>query len=285
MILTGLYMWWPRPWRAAGTFWPRLSLRGPALAEGPAPGHRFLDRRAGAGHARQRPALGRGLGRRLQMGPDRARPGPGRAELEDRRRRRPWRASRRPMPADTAAGAHRKRPPVRLSSPRRRPSRWPIRSRSCRRMRRNASARRPAMSGPPSPRPRTDRSPARSPTIPPPAPKTGRSGFADTHVIDRIVNTGVAWHEGQLFGLANQLLGLVTAIALIAMSVIGVLMWLRRRPSGELGAPPRPSGASKRGAIACWSSPACCCRCSAPRCSSCSSSTGRLSRPRRMAAT
>ena len=31
MILTGLYMWWPRPLRAAGTLWPRLHLRGRPL--------------------------------------------------------------------------------------------------------------------------------------------------------------------------------------------------------------------------------------------------------------
>jgi uncharacterized iron-regulated membrane protein len=65
-----------------------------------------------------------------------------------------------------------------------------------------------------------------------------RSSFADRHVIDRIVNTGIAWHEGQLFGLANQLMGLATAVALIAISLLGVLMWLRRRPEGGLGAPP-----------------------------------------------
>ena len=28
LILSGLYLWWPRPFRAAGTLWPRLSLRG-----------------------------------------------------------------------------------------------------------------------------------------------------------------------------------------------------------------------------------------------------------------
>lgn len=31
LILTGLYLWWPRPFRLAGTFWPRLSLRGRPL--------------------------------------------------------------------------------------------------------------------------------------------------------------------------------------------------------------------------------------------------------------
>lgn len=53
-----------------------------------------------------------------------------------------------------------------------------------------------------------------------------RSGFADQHVLDQIVNTGVAWHEGQLFGLANQLIGLATATALITLSIVGILMWL-----------------------------------------------------------
>src|SRR3546814_12816366 len=40
-------------------------------------------------------------------------------------------------------------------------------------------------------------------------PMTGaevaRSGFADKHLIDRVVNIGIAWHEGQLFGRINQL--------------------------------------------------------------------------------
>jgi uncharacterized iron-regulated membrane protein len=67
--------------------------------------------------------------------------------------------------------------------------------------------------------------------------ETGRSGFADQHIIDRVVNTGVAWHEGQLFGLANQLMGLATALLLIATSIFGVLMWLKRRPQRGLGAP------------------------------------------------
>ena len=79
------------------------------------------------------------------------------------------------------------------------------------------------------------------------ATEVGRSGFADRHVLDRIVNTGIAWHEGQLFGLANQLLGLVTAIALIGISVLGVMMWLRRRPEGKFGAPPAMRGAPLRG--------------------------------------
>ena len=80
--------------------------------------------------------------------------------------------------------------------------------------------------------------------------ETSRSGWSDQHVIDRIINIGVAWHEGQLFGWVNQLIGLSTAIALLATSVVGVLMWLRRRPAGTVGAPVKVDAPVPRGAIA-----------------------------------
>ena len=64
-----------------------------------------------------------------------------------------------------------------------------------------------------------------------------RENFRDRHIIDRIVGTGVAAHEGQLFGWPNQLLGLATAMGLILLSVSGVIMWWRRRDQGVLGAP------------------------------------------------
>ncbi|MDR3635874.1 MAG: PepSY domain-containing protein [Isosphaeraceae bacterium] len=64
-----------------------------------------------------------------------------------------------------------------------------------------------------------------------------RKDFKDRHVIDRIVGTGIAAHEGQLFGWMNQLLGLATAIGLILLSVSSVVLWLRRREPGVLGAP------------------------------------------------
>lgn len=57
-----------------------------------------------------------------------------------------------------------------------------------------------------------------------------RRGFDDQHPIDRVVNMGVAWHEGQLFGWPNQLLGLATAVALVSVSVLGLVMWWKRRP-------------------------------------------------------
>jgi uncharacterized iron-regulated membrane protein len=62
--------------------------------------------------------------------------------------------------------------------------------------------------------------------------------FSQRHLIDRVVGIGVAAHEGQLFGWFNQLLGLLTALGLILISVSGFIMWRKRAPSGVLGAPP-----------------------------------------------
>lgn len=55
--------------------------------------------------------------------------------------------------------------------------------------------------------------------------------------LDKAIHIGIAAHEGQLFGLANQLLGLFTALGLIALCVSAIVMWWRRRPGGSLGVP------------------------------------------------
>lgn len=68
-----------------------------------------------------------------------------------------------------------------------------------------------------------------------------RRDFADGHPIDRAVGFGIAAHEGQLFGLANQILGVLTALGLILVCVSGYVMWWKRRPKGELGAPAAPT--------------------------------------------
>ena len=80
-----------------------------------------------------------------------------------------------------------------------------------------------------------------------------RTDFAQRHWIDRAIGYGIAVHEGALFGLANQLLGTATALLLVVLSISGAIMWWRRRPKGLLGAPvplsyPR-SGASLIAAI------------------------------------
>ncbi|SEQ40117.1 Uncharacterized iron-regulated membrane protein [Solimonas aquatica] len=71
-----------------------------------------------------------------------------------------------------------------------------------------------------------------------------RENFADRKLLDRIIGTGVAAHEGQLFGWFNQLLGLLTALGLITLCISAVQLWWTRRPQGQLGAP--PAGAPPR---------------------------------------
>lgn len=65
-----------------------------------------------------------------------------------------------------------------------------------------------------------------------------QQNFSQRHPIDRAIGIGVAAHEGQLFGWFNQLLGLLTAVGLVIMSVSGFIMWRKRAPEGLLGAPP-----------------------------------------------
>jgi uncharacterized iron-regulated membrane protein len=71
--------------------------------------------------------------------------------------------------------------------------------------------------------------------------EVSRTGFADKHVIDQAVNYGIAWHEGQLFGWINQLVGVVTALGLITLVISGFIMWRRRKPVDALGAPIAPA--------------------------------------------
>lgn len=65
----------------------------------------------------------------------------------------------------------------------------------------------------------------------------GRVAFAERHWIDRVIGYGIAAHEGALFGIANQILGTLTALLLVVLAVSGGVMWWRRRPTGLLGAP------------------------------------------------
>jgi uncharacterized iron-regulated membrane protein len=65
----------------------------------------------------------------------------------------------------------------------------------------------------------------------------GRQNFNQSMLLDRMVGVGVATHEGQLFGLFNQLLGLLTALGLITLCVSAVNLWWSRRHAGVLGAP------------------------------------------------
>ncbi|HEY1013423.1 MAG TPA: PepSY domain-containing protein, partial [Herpetosiphonaceae bacterium] len=71
------------------------------------------------------------------------------------------------------------------------------------------------------------------------------------NLIAKSVETGIALHEGRMFGWANQLLALFAALAVLLLSVSGAVMWWRRRPAGRLGVPQMPASTRAwRGALA-----------------------------------
>jgi len=63
--------------------------------------------------------------------------------------------------------------------------------------------------------------------------------FADYGLMAKGITIGIALHEGRLFGLANQLLGTITCIGVMLMAVSSYFMWRKRKPQGKLGAPGR----------------------------------------------
>ena len=64
-----------------------------------------------------------------------------------------------------------------------------------------------------------------------------RRDFSQRSLLDRMIGVGIAAHEGQLFAPLNQFIGLFTAVSLWLVSISALVMWWRRRPAGALGAP------------------------------------------------
>ena len=64
-----------------------------------------------------------------------------------------------------------------------------------------------------------------------------RIDFAERPWLDRMLGYGVAIHEGVLFPPLNQILSALTALGLITACISAAVLWWRRRPSGTLGAP------------------------------------------------
>ncbi|WFR99166.1 PepSY-associated TM helix domain-containing protein [Rhizobium tumorigenes] len=58
--------------------------------------------------------------------------------------------------------------------------------------------------------------------------------------LGRAIEWGINLHQGQQWGLFNQLVMLATCIAIVLSCVTGVAMWWKRRPAGRLGVPPMP---------------------------------------------
>ncbi len=64
-----------------------------------------------------------------------------------------------------------------------------------------------------------------------------RTDFHSKPWLDRVIGVGIAAHEGQLFGVLNQVVSLLTTIGLVLLSVSGLVLWWKRKPEASLGAP------------------------------------------------
>ncbi len=232
MLLTGLYLWWPRgPARLAGVLYPRLRA-GPRLF--------WRDLHATAGLWVSLLALGliltglpwaKGWG--TYLAEIRALTGTAHGPVD-------WSIGGKPAGQEAMSGEHAGHmampgvtaprgdlarviatvvplglaPPVNLTPPRSAGAPWSAASDAADRPLRTTVA--------------VDGATGRV---------VSRLDFAQRHWIDRAIGYGVAAHEGQLFGLANQILGTLTALLLVVLAISGAVLWWRRRPAGRLGAP------------------------------------------------
>lgn len=62
--------------------------------------------------------------------------------------------------------------------------------------------------------------------------------WQDYGLVAKAVESGVVLHEGKLFGLANQLLMLAVCLLIMLSAISGLVLWWLRRPAGSLGVPP-----------------------------------------------
>ena len=75
-------------------------------------------------------------------------------------------------------------------------------------------------------------------------------GYPDYAWAAKAIELGVQLHMGNYFGLANQLVMLATCLAIVLLVISGVVMWWKRRPAGRLAAPARVSPTRIKGAVA-----------------------------------
>ncbi len=62
--------------------------------------------------------------------------------------------------------------------------------------------------------------------------------WSDYSAVSKATEMGVMLHEGKFFGWLNQLLILLVCLMILLGSVSGLVIWWKRRPAGGLGVPP-----------------------------------------------
>ena len=64
--------------------------------------------------------------------------------------------------------------------------------------------------------------------------------FSEYGIMAKGITLGIALHEGRLFGIWNQIIGLLVCIGIIGIIISSFVMWRKRKPTGKLGAPSKP---------------------------------------------
>ncbi|BDH60357.1 peptidase [Lysinibacillus sp. PLM2] len=71
--------------------------------------------------------------------------------------------------------------------------------------------------------------------------------YDNYHFVGKVIAWGITLHKGTQFGLVNQLIGLLICIGIVLTSISGFYLWLKRKPSKKLGAPSAPSAKTMKG--------------------------------------
>ncbi len=77
----------------------------------------------------------------------------------------------------------------------------------------------------------------------------GNIGWPDYSPVAKAVEWGVMTHMGRQYGLINQIANLAVCLVLVGSTLAGLTLWWKRRPKGQLGAPELHHGERLPGAI------------------------------------
>ncbi len=67
--------------------------------------------------------------------------------------------------------------------------------------------------------------------------------------IGKLMAWGITVHKGLEYGLPNQLISLLICIGIVGVVVSGFILWWKRKPNGQLGAPKAPELKKMKGLI------------------------------------
>ncbi|PUB10012.1 PepSY domain-containing protein [Paenisporosarcina sp. OV554] len=61
--------------------------------------------------------------------------------------------------------------------------------------------------------------------------------FADYGIMAKAMTAGISFHEGRLFGVVNQIIGTLVCLGIILIVISSFIMWRKRKPATKSGAP------------------------------------------------